>query len=312
MLSRGATHATIALLLISTTIGVLGVRAGANKQSLHVFEHVGVNIFLPVVVTDLDGRSETIDFILDTGTSRTTIDPSVAQDFGLRPYRRSTNTTGLGINVEYTAKIPQLCYLSQCSKDLEVQVSDLSLFTNGYHRRVGGLLAMDFLGASVVLIDFPNSQIGLFPTGTSLSSFSKWTTIELAEQEGLPLISVTLPNGKNVRLIFDTGFDSLVDALLYESATGRLEFITTGETVVKTVNGLDSLRVGTIDSMRIGKKLLAPATIQLSSRSSAEMAELDSAGQIGLFPFEGDMVALDYSNKKLFISIRPRPGSAAK
>ena len=134
------------ILLLTVTVfgGIVEGQAKSQKEFLHAFEHVGMNIFVPVTITGPDGRSETVDFILDSGTNRTTIDPSVAQNLTLLPYRTSSNTTPSGTSLRYTTQISRFCSLSQCTENLEVVVDDLSLFTHGYGRRVGGLLAMDF------------------------------------------------------------------------------------------------------------------------------------------------------------------------
>lgn len=262
-----------------------------------------MNIFVPVTITGADGQSRKVDFILDSGTNRTTIDRSIAVSLNLSPYRASTNTTPSGTSLRRTALIPHLCSLSQCSAGLEVLVDDLSLYTNGYGRSVGGLLAMDFLEKYAVLIDFPKTVIGFLPADTGVRDFAKFRTLNLVSKEGLALLEGSLPNGNIVNLISDTGFDSPVDALLYQSEIGELDFSQTGESDVKDVNGSDSVKVGKIQWLKIGKIRLKPASIQLSGQISAESSKLGTAGMIGLYPFRSHIIVFDYPNHKLLVSI---------
>ena len=162
--------AVILLVFLAFVTGPTSGKADDWQKSLHTFEAVGMNIFIPVTVTGGNGRSKTVDFILDSGTNRTTIDPSVAADLNLLPYHKTQNGTPSGSSLRYTAQIAQLCSFSQCSKDLEVLVDDLSLFSSGYKRPVAGLLAMDFLENHILLIDFKNSRLIFSRISAALSA----------------------------------------------------------------------------------------------------------------------------------------------
>ena len=118
------------------------------------------------------------------------------------------------------------------------------------------------------------------------------------------MLEAVLPNGKTVRLIFDTGYDSLADALLYESSSGELSFVQTGESEIKDANGSYPVRFGEIESLKIGDIRLAPAFIQLSKQSSAERSKLEYGGMIGAFPFKECVIAVDYPKLKLLVSAR--------
>jgi hypothetical protein len=118
------------------------------------------------------------------------------------------------------------------------------------------------------------------------------------------LIDAVLPSGKIVTLIFDTGYDSLADALLYESEVGDLSFVQTGESEIKDAHGSHRTRFGTVQSLKIGEVSLAPALVQLSDQTSAEQPILKYGGMIGLFPFRNSIIALDFPRLRLFFSVR--------
>jgi predicted aspartyl protease len=294
----------IAVLLLVNLAFVAAPSSGKAddwQMSLHSFEAVGMNIFIPVTVTGSNGRSKTVDFILDSGTTRTTIDPSVAVDLNLLPYQTSQNTTPSGKSLRYTTKIAQLCSFAQCSKDLEVLVDDLSLYTAGYNRPVAGLLGMDFQEKYILLIDFQNSRIGFLPGDTPRDQFKGARSVDLIFVKGLALIPAVLPNGQTVKLILDTGYDSLVDALLYEAAVGKLDFTETRASVLKDVNGSFPTPIGTIDSLDLGWIRFAPALVQLSPQNSAGMSEWGHAGLVGMYALGKNVIAVDYPKLKLLV-----------
>ena len=292
----------VILLVFLALVGVpISGKADDWQKSLHAFEAVGMNIFIPVTVTGANGRSRTVDFILDSGTNRTTIDPSVAADLNLLPYHYSQNVTASGSSVRYTTRISQLCSFSQCSKDLEVLVDDLSLFTNGYKRPVAGMLAMDFLEKYILLIDFQNSRIGFLPGDTPLEAFGNAKAMDLISVKGFVLIPAVLPNGQTVKLILDTGYDSFVDALLYESAVGKLVFTQSRTSVLSDVNGSSATPIGTIDSLELGGMRFAPALIQLSPQIPAGMSDWGQAGLVGMFALGNNVIAVDYPKLKLLV-----------
>jgi hypothetical protein len=271
------------------------------QKSLHAFEAVGMNIFIPVTIAGTNGRSKTVDFILDSGTTRTTIDPSIAKDLNLPPYRMSENITPSGKALRHTSQIPQLCTFSQCSKDMEVLVDDLSQYTAGYKRPVAGLLAMDFLEKFVLFIDFQNALVGLLPGDTPLEAFGNARAVNLISVGGLALIPAVLPNGQTVRLLLDTGYDSFADALLYESMVGKLVFTKDRESVLKDANGSSPPPIGTIGSLDLGWISFNPALIQLSSQIPAGMSELGHAGLVGMYALRFNTIAFDYPKLKLLV-----------
>lgn len=296
--------------LVAVTLGggVLARQVNRRSTPLHTFEHVGMNIFVPVTVTGPTGASETENLILDSGTNRTTLDFSVASALGLRPYRRSRNTTASGTAVRYTAKIRRLCSLSQCADNLEVLIDDMSPYTTAYGRRVGGLLGMDFLKKYIVLIDFSNSRIGYLSAGVEPQDSAKFKAVRMFSEEGLFLVDATLPNGKSVRLLLDTGYDSPADALLYDFAAGDFQFVPLSRSEIRDANGSYSVEYGEIDSLKLGDIIISPAFVELSKQISAETSLLRYAGMIGIFPFRSRIVAFDYPELKLLVEGKNTPG----
>jgi hypothetical protein len=291
-------------------VGMFALSAGARDEAkshllrLDRFETVGLNIFIPVAITSANGRSITVDFIVDTGTTRTTIDSVVANTLGLKPHAVSRNITPGGSSVRYTALVSTISSLSRSSKDFEVLVDDLSLYSNGYKRAVGGLLAMDFLKDYMLFIDFPHSRIGLLPSKTKLNKFGKFLTVRLVSEKGLPLVPITLPTGKSVMLVFDTGFDSLADALLFKTQAENLTLNPPIEThTVEDTLGSYSVSIGRIRWLGIGKGRLKPAAVGISQQAPPQMLSPPHGGMIGLFPFTGGLVALDFVRQRLMVSM---------
>jgi hypothetical protein len=293
------------ILLFAIVLGVslAQCREKLVQPELRQFESVGLNIFVPATVTGNNGRPTTTDFIVDTGSSRTTIDISIANLLDLKPHAVSNNITPGGKTARYTALVSRVSALSQSSVDMEVLVDDLSLFSNGYKRPVGGLLAMDFLKDYMLVIDIPHSRIGLLSGNQRPRGFGRFLRIKLGSENGLLLMPITLPTGATGRVIFDTGFDSPADALLFKSEFGELPFdrqIDSHE--IKDTNGSYSVSFGLIQWLGIGASRLKPSLVGISDKVPPKAIAAASRSLMGLFAFRSGVVVLDAPHHTLMVS----------
>ena len=92
-----------------------------NRQDepLRHFERVGLNVFVPVTITGTDGKFETVDFILDSGSNRTIVDETVTSAIALLPFHTSTTISPTGSAVRHTTQVTRLCSMSRCADKLE-------------------------------------------------------------------------------------------------------------------------------------------------------------------------------------------------
>lgn len=292
------------LLIIVFCLGVRLTqgREKATKTELNQFEAVGLNIFVPATLTSESGRSTTAYFIVDTGTTRTTIDTGVAQLLDLKPHGVSNNITPSGKVTRFTTLVSNFSSLHQSSSEMEVLVDDLSLYSSGYRRPVAGLLAMDFLKHYVLVIDMARSQIGLLSRNEKVEGLGRLRRINLTKENGLFLAPVVLPTGANGRVIFDTGYDSSADALLFETEFGKVSFeqqIDSHE--IKDANGSYLVRFGVIRWMRLGRSVLRPSAVETSNLALPTSTTHATHSLMGLFAFQSGVIVLDAPHHVLMI-----------
>jgi predicted aspartyl protease len=101
-----------------------------------------------------------LDFLLDSGSSRLTIDPGVAHDLGLTPYGHQRQTLGADVDVS-RAQIPNVHIGPLSLEDTTFDVLPMPFETGD--TRIVGLLGCDFLAATIVGIDFAHQTVTLYP-----------------------------------------------------------------------------------------------------------------------------------------------------
>ena len=298
----------IVYLLFTACLGCISAQPVNARQAtklddaLQSFEHIGRKLIIPVTITGLDGRFETADFIVDTGTDRTVLDNAVAQALGLKSYRTTDVHSMAGSTKRDTARVSRICGLLQCAGDVDVALGDLSTESEADGRVIGGLLAMDFLKKYVLVIDFPHLKLGLLPHDADLAVLAIWNTYKLTTIEDLIFIGANLPAGNEIKLLFDTGEDMPVDAVLYETVVSTLNLDGLAAGRVFDSNGVAAIKLGTIESLSIGGMVIVPARIALSKQNPMGIALFGGAGSTGMFPFRNNVIALDYSKLELLIA----------
>jgi hypothetical protein len=273
--------------------------AAIRQQEPYRFEHVGLNIFVPVLLTAANGHQTKIDFIVDTGAQRTMIDYSVSRELNAKIVGKTNNITPNGKSTRDIVLLPLIHTLSHSARNLEVVVDDMSLYSTAYKRTVGGLLGADFLSKYILMIDFAREQIGLL----SSSPKGNWATVGLSIQHGLALVPFTLPSGVSGKFIFDTGADGYVDAMLFRSEVGNIRFV--GPTSNKSQtdsNGSHVVIEGPIAWLALGNQRLVRPLVELSQQDAPQAKNAPYRSMIGLFAFRDRRIILDWQARKLMIA----------
>ena len=140
-------------------------RCPGSVESLHLRLVQGFEIVLPVTIN----HTGPYDFLVDTGTQRTLIDPSLAAELGLQT-QGSVQLVGVDSRSQASwAKLDVLEAGSHAVADQIVEVHDLDrMLTERLHIR--GLLGGDFLSHFDVLIDYSHRLICLDDSKTMRAS----------------------------------------------------------------------------------------------------------------------------------------------
>ncbi len=142
------------------------------------------------------------NFILDTGTAPSIINLRVVRELGLATAPSTFIAVGKIIPAQ-TAVIPEIKLGPIRAVSVPVQVQNLSQFEHDMGIPISGVIGLDVLSKSSFLLDYAKKEIdfgGVSHTGVP---------VRFDPRSGIAVMEVRI-NGKEARLLVDTGSDSLV------------------------------------------------------------------------------------------------------
>lgn len=272
------------VLAATTTTALAESRCPGNVESL---PYQLLNRHQVVVAVSLN-HSGPYNFLLDTGTQMTMIDPALARELHLAPSGSAGIRSG-GVNSTATmAQVEAVEAGSHRVEGLKVLVFNLGI-PQGQTRNLRGVLGEDFLGRFDVMIDNAHSMVCLDETGR-MSAEVKGRHVELlgpAQIDGLagpPVIAVKLSDGmRPVRLELDSGADV---SFLYDTpsymAVGAFRGVSLqGTGASGTVRALTALppQTATIGSVAIER---VPFITFQGGQNAVHSSDFDGLISIGL------------------------------
>lgn len=171
-------------LLIATLLSVVpacGASAfDATEQARLVLPSVTVidldpTLVLPIVLVDLDGH-EGLPFLMDSGSSVTSLEPGLVAELGLEvsPYSSASHSTGSdGREVTFDGFVP---VESMQIGGLRLEHLRLPVVGNDPARQFGwaGILGQDVLARLPVVLDSQRDQVHLLPPGSGIEEIKEY------------------------------------------------------------------------------------------------------------------------------------------
>jgi len=155
-----------------------------------------------IVVRGSAGPLKGLNFLLDTGTSPSILNPRLVERLHLKPTPAVISV--LSDNVQAgTVTVPSLEFGPVRRYNLPVMVQDMSVLEKILPFRVDGIVGLDLLGQSTFVIDYASREIQFGP------SPSMPVSVPLQMKEGLAIVDATV-NHASVHLVLDTGAATLV------------------------------------------------------------------------------------------------------
>lgn len=203
-------------------------------------------IIVPVQIND----SETLEFLLDTGTNTSIIVPEVAARLNLRPVDRIEIVTVAGSVIAPRSFLPRLTLGGKSAANTEVLWSDLPELRR-LDNRIGGVLGWNFLAQFNFTLDFRQRRINL--ADMDENQFEQTVRVPFKKDEGRILLNLKI-NQTNLTFVFDSGAAGLI---LFASGGQKLAGqIEPSEqiTQVSTNAGKNRTRTGWLDKLQFGGK----------------------------------------------------------
>jgi hypothetical protein len=250
----------------------------------------------PIIWASING-GEALPFILDTG-GHDIVTPVAARNLGLTIVGRGFSLgAGAGSTATQFTKVQRLSIGEADIVETPFTVLDIDLgeTTDGQGRRarIAGLLGLELFERFRVLLKSDGQAVledpGLSPGGDYAAS------MPISFTRDMPLIEATLA-GHQGTFAFDTGNNTgLIVSPGWAKQTG-VSALFAGRPAAggQSVGGSLSLRSGVKLPLSVGSLSIGPIDSTLSGENMGSLSSRSEAGNIGLAPFAGFDVVIDY------------------
>jgi predicted aspartyl protease len=154
----------------------------------------------------INGRGP-FEFLLDTGTETSLIEPSLARDLALSATDQFTLYTPNGEKTLARAFLPTVTLGTVSGSNVEVLVDRPEAIT-ALDPKLRGILGQNFLSQFNLLLDYKQQRVTLF-AGPSPDEAIAGTHIPFLLDHGRPLLIAKGSNGADLHLLLDSGSSSL-------------------------------------------------------------------------------------------------------
>ena len=212
-------------------------------------------IIVPVQIND----SETLEFLLDTGTNTNIIIPEVAARLNLRPVDRIEIVTVAGSVIAPRSFLPRLTLGGKSAVNTEILWSDLPELRR-LDNRISGILGQNFLAQFNFTLDFRQRRINF--ADMDANQFEQTVRVPFEKDEGRILLNLKI-KPTNLTFVFDSGAAGLI---LFASGCQKLAGqIEPSEqiTQVSTNAGKNQTRTGWLDKLQFGGKGIRRVPVSL-------------------------------------------------
>lgn len=291
------------LTLLSAILVIAGISNLQAQVTKIPFESKGSHLYIKVQT----GKSDSLNFIFDTGTTGAMIDSATAERIGIsKENRHQVNVGGITGNQTNVMALNQSLKLGNVDlKGINLVLSDLSGLSKVLGRRLDGLVGYEVMNKYVTQIDFGQKQLLLF-NEIKEADTTGYTGIPFEFNKGVMIprfpITITLTNGERYtgRAMFDTGnaFSLLISAPYskFHNLNAKL-----GESFPAWgLNGSAPDHVAMIKSMSFNGFEFGNMTVRLTANEKAEPKD-GYLGILGIEIIKRFNVILDYANKKIYL-----------
>jgi len=203
----------------------------------------------------LDDMTDSLNFILDTGSGGISLDSTSAAEMNLKITPTDKTIRGIaGIRqvdyaLHHTLNLPGLK-----ADSLDFHINDYMLLTAVYGIRIDGIIGFSLLRRYIVKVDFDNAELMFYNPGTY--KYPHGGTLLRPSFNNLPILPAIIKDNVTVRhrFYFDTGGGLCL--LLSEDFAKDSSIFSNNKkfysTVAEGLGGRKQMRISTIKEMRLG------------------------------------------------------------
>jgi hypothetical protein len=154
----------------------------------------------------LGGFSDTLTFILDTGSGGISLDSTTSERLQLHPEMSDRTIRGIaGIHKVRFLYDRELILPGLSVKELNFHINDYDVLTSAYGEKIDGIIGYSFLSRYIVKVDYDSLKIYVFNKGTI--KYPRGGFLLKPNLVNLPVIGSTIVDQRSIfsRFYFDTG-----------------------------------------------------------------------------------------------------------
>ena len=260
---RNSTARNLMFLLAFLFLTVTGPVAVAqkNKKSytadlLTKFPFTMLSGGIIVIPVKLDNFSDTLNFILDTGSGGVSLDSSTVDYFHLPITPSERKLRGIGSMKKISYVINQTLHLPNLDVEhLDIHINDYDLLTSVYGVKIDGIAGYSFLSRYIVKVDYDENMLEVWNPGTV--KYPRSGILLKPVINGIPVFdaSVTDNNTSLSRFYFDTGAGLCL--LMSEDFERDSSILKKGKKIILTqaegLGGKTSMKLTIVKEVKIGK-----------------------------------------------------------
>lgn len=154
----------------------------------------------------LDNHTDSLNFILDTGSGGISLDSTTAEKMGVttemsdRTIRGIAGLKKVAFAYNHTLRLPGLVV-----EKLDFHINDYDLLTSVYGIQIDGIIGYSFFRRYIVRIDFDKEELEVFSPGTFRYPRGGYLLKPSFSTLPQPYLEVEDNRSVNARFIFDTG-----------------------------------------------------------------------------------------------------------
>ena len=159
-----------------------------------------------VVRAKLNDTTDSLNFILDTGSGGISLDSSTCAQLKIKPTPSDTVITGMGNSHKVSFVFNQKLYFPGLTVDrLNFHVNDYDVLTSVYGQKIDGIIGYSFFRRYIVKINFDSSMIEVFSPGEM--DYPKSGTLLHPVFTTLPIQNIPIKDKRKIdfNFYFDTG-----------------------------------------------------------------------------------------------------------
>ena len=271
-------------------IMTMALAAGSAASSVYFVLDDKGGVIVPVTVGPLQG----LRFLLDTGSTRSVVSETVAQQLALRPAARTEMVTTAGTSMAVVVAMPETCLAAHCSHDslAIVAAKDALGFGSG---QLDGILGGDVLNRDFT-IDYRRRR---FTWDDASGPQRQDDRLPMSVEDGRAVVTIPQEGRPPLRLVADSGADALI---LFDSKGVRSLGVGSSlkQLTLQTLGGTKHAEPLAIPALRIGGATWRNEIAVVVPRPTGYPEEID-----GIMPLHRFAeVSFRFSDNSLFVRHR--------